>query len=56
MRVECPECGHTFVSKLSLKHSLSPSCRSTQLLVFEYFKSVPQTELNSLLVKLSKYR
>ncbi|VUD66773.1 hypothetical protein TDB9533_03690 [Thalassocella blandensis] len=50
------ECGHNFVSTLSFKHTLSPSRRTTQLLVFEYLKSIPQADLDSLLEKLSKCR
>ncbi|VUD66807.1 hypothetical protein TDB9533_03701 [Thalassocella blandensis] len=50
------ECGHTFVSTLSFKRSLSPSRHTTERFVFEYLKSLPQAEQDSLPAKLAQSR
>lgn len=49
-----PECGHTFVSTLSFKHSLSPSRASTDRFVFDYLSSLPKEEQSSLINRLTE--
>ncbi|WP_086933355.1 ogr/Delta-like zinc finger family protein [Agarilytica rhodophyticola] len=41
-----PECGHTFVSTLSFKHTLSPSRSDSKSLALSILKGLPECERN----------
>ena len=43
-----PECGHTFVMNLSFSHTLSPSAKTTSLLVFEMVKALAPDQRQEL--------
>ncbi len=43
-----PECGHSFVSTLSFKHSLSPSSFQARRMLIEHIKSLSIEEQQSL--------
>ncbi|MFS1860925.1 ogr/Delta-like zinc finger family protein [Vibrio lentus] len=52
-----PECGHSFVMKLTfshtLSHTLSPSAKTTSQLAFEMVKALPPEQQKELKQQLS---
>lgn len=45
------ECGHTFVSTLSFKHTISPSKNQTMGLIGQLLKEMPEAKLKEILVQ-----
>ena len=48
-----PECGHSFVMNLSYSHTLSPSAKSTNQLVFDLISSLQPEQQRQLKEQLS---
>lgn len=47
-----PECGHTFVMDLSFSHTLSPSSKQANKIIYDLIRSLPLAERQTLLANI----